>query len=292
MSIPADRKPFTTFVSRPNTNAYVRSFAPSAQPRGDEIDKTFLDAMKVRYKVFILEQKVPLECELDEDDPRSCHWVAYLRGGVDGTSPTSQLAIGCIRAVPYPQPLHPIPGAAYTIVDGVNQIKGRWVFREEAACDGETSGPFLPPPPPSYSTPPSQLEFVPVSAKDALAAAAEVAGPDRVTSLHNGKEPYIKLGRIAVLSDYRGLHLGQYLVQTALDWIKANPTYFDQHDPEAEAATAEIKFDGLVCVHAQVHALGFYTRLGFVVDEDMGTWWEEGIPHVGMFLRLDLNKGS
>ncbi|CAK7271363.1 hypothetical protein SEPCBS57363_004579 [Sporothrix epigloea] len=290
MSVPADSKPFTAFVSRPNTNAYVRSFAASAQPRGDLINRTFLDAMTVRYKVFILEQKVPLECELDEDDPRSCHWVAYMSDGIDDTSPTSQLAVGCIRAVPYPQSPHPIPGAAYTIVNGLNQIKGRWVRRVEVARDAETPGLLLPPPP-SYSTPQSELEFVPASAQDALAA-AEVAGPDRATSLHNGKEPYIKLGRIAVLSNCRGLRLGQYLVQTALYWIKANPTYFDQHDPGAAAATAETKFDGLVCVHAQVHALGFYIRLGFVVDEDMGTWWEEGIPHVGMLLRLDMSKGS
>ncbi|CAK7213037.1 hypothetical protein SCUCBS95973_001663 [Sporothrix curviconia] len=291
MSVPADNTPFTVFVARPNTDAYVRSAEPTAQPRKGEIDPTFLDAMTVRHKVFIVEQKVPLECELDEDDPRSCHWVAHMSDGGDNTSVISQQAVGCIRAVPYPQSPHPIPGAAYTIIDGVNEIKGRWVRKADAGSNGET--PKLPLSPPTSTTPQSALEFIPASADDTPAAAGSAGGAggaDRATSLHDGKEPYIKLGRIAVLPYFRGFRLGQYLVQTTLDWIKANPTFFDEHDPEAAAATAETKFNGLVCVHAQVHALGFYTRLGFAVDEGMGTWWEEGIPHVGMFLRLDLNK--
>ncbi|CAK7264777.1 hypothetical protein SEPCBS119000_001168 [Sporothrix epigloea] len=282
-----DGNPFTSFVARPSTDAYDPSFEASAQPRSDEIDRTFLDAMTVRYKVFIVEQKVPLECELDEDDPRSCHWVAYMGHRADNGQAAPQQVVGCIRAVPYPQSPHPIPGAAYTIVDGVNRIKGRWVRKSnEARDDGELGSPL---PPPTASTPPSELEFVTASADDGLAA-AQVAGADRATVLHNGIEPYIKLGRIAVLSEFRGLRLGQFLVQTALDWIKANPTYFDQHDSAAAAATAGCKFAGLVCVHAQTHALGFYTRLGFVIDEGMGTWWEEGIQHVGMFLRLDITQ--
>ncbi|CAK7243919.1 MAG: hypothetical protein STHCBS139747_005449 [Sporothrix thermara] len=293
MDIPADSTPFTVFVARPSTDAYVRSFEPSNQPRKDEIDPVFLDAMTVRHKVFILEQKVPLECEMDEDDPRSCHWVAHMSDGGDNTSAMSQQAVGCLRVVPYPQSPHPIPGAAYTIIDGVNELKGRWVRKSEAAKNGDVASK-IPLPLPTSTTPQSELEFVPVSADDSLASATDGAGAgavaDRATSLHDGKEPYIKLGRIAVLSHLRGFRLGRFLVQTALDWIKANPTFFDEHDPEAAAATAETKFNGLVCVHAQVHALGFYTRLGFAVDEGMGTWWEEGIPHVGMFLRLDMNK--
>ncbi|CAK7233487.1 hypothetical protein SEUCBS140593_008619 [Sporothrix eucalyptigena] len=282
-TLPAHSTPFTHFVACPSTDAYVRTSEPWSQPREAEIDKTFLDAMKVRHSVFIVEQKVPLECELDEDDPRSCHWVAHMSDGGANTSAMSQQAVGTIRVVPYPQVPHPVPGAAYTIANGVNVIKGRWVIKAEAGKDGETSK--VPPPPPTYTTPQSQLEFVPASPD-----AVEDEGEDRATSLHDGKEPYVKLGRIAVLSYFRGFRLGQYLVQTTLDWIKANPTFFDEHDPEAAAATAKTKFNGLVCVHAQVHALRFYTRLGFVVDEGMGTWWEEGIPHIGMFLRLDLNK--
>lgn len=31
-----------------------------------------------------------------------------------------------------------------------------------------------------------------------------------------------------------------------------------------------------------------YQKWGFQIDEKMGRWWEEGIPHVGMFIRLDI----
>ncbi|GAB3551257.1 GNAT family N-acetyltransferase [Noviherbaspirillum agri] len=39
------------------------------------------DAQPVRYDVFVVEQKVPLEMEWDEMDPRSLHVVAYDSNG-------------------------------------------------------------------------------------------------------------------------------------------------------------------------------------------------------------------
>ncbi|KJR81269.1 uncharacterized protein SPSK_01241 [Sporothrix schenckii 1099-18] len=283
---PAGSVPFSVFVSRPSTEAYEVRFSPQDQPRAAEIDPTFLDAMKVRHNVFIMEQKVPLESELDEDDMRSVHWVAYMSDGGDNTS---QQAVGTIRVVPYPQPPHPMPGGAYSIIDGAVVLKGRWVRKSEQWLDSKDAAAAAAAPP-LHTMPRSQLEYLPATEADLAAEIEAAIGPDRATSLHDGKEPYVKLGRIAVLSSFRGFHLGQYLVQTALDWIQENPTYFDKVDPMAAAATTETKFNGLVCLHAQVHALGFYQRLGFVVDEGMGTWWEEGIPHVGMFRRLELSK--
>ncbi|KAL1888973.1 hypothetical protein Sste5346_009241 [Sporothrix stenoceras] len=283
---PGDSVPFSIFVSQPSTEAYEVRFSPLAQPREAEMDSTFLDAMKVRHSVFIIEQKVPLESELDEDDTRSVHWVAHMSDGEDNTSLMSQQAVGTIRVVPYPQPPHPTPGGAYSIIDGAVILKGRWVRKaEEGQADSRD-----PVAPPSYKTPQSQLEYLQATEADHEAEHLAAVGPDRATSMHDGKEPYVKLGRIAVLSSFRGFRLGQYLVQTALDWIQENPTYFDKIDPMAVAATASTKFNGLVCLHAQVQALGFYEKLGFEVDEGMGTWWEEGIPHVGMFRRLDLSK--
>lgn len=283
---PGDSVPFTVFVSQPSTEAYEVRFSPLAQPREAKLDPIFLDAMKVRHNVFILEQKVPLESELDEDDTRSCHWVAHMSDGGDNTSVMSQQAVGTIRVVPYPQPPHPVQGGAYSIIDGAVILKGRWVRKADGVQAGSTEAAA----PPTHTTPQSQLDYLPATEEDHAAEIAAAVGPDRATSMHDGKEPYVKLGRIAVLSSFRGFRLGQYLVQTTLDWIQANPTYFDKVDPMAAAATAETKFNGLVCLHAQVQALGFYTRLGFVIDEGMGTWWEEGIPHVGMFRRLDLSK--
>lgn len=280
---PGDSVPSSVTVSRPITEAYDVHFSPQDQPRKAEIDPIFLDAMKVRHNVFILEQKVPLESELDEDDTRSVHWVAHMTDSGDNTSPLSQQAVGTIRVVPYPQPAHPTPGGAYSIIDGAVILKGKWVRKDSQGTAAAVA-------PPTHKTPKSELEYLPATEADHEAENLAAVGPDRATSMHDGKEPYVKLGRIAVLSSFRGFRLGQYLVQTAVDWIQKNPTYFDKVDPMAAAATAETKFNGLVCLHAQVQALGFYEKLGFEVDEGMGTWWEEGIPHVGMFSRLDLSK--
>jgi hypothetical protein len=45
---------------------------------------------------------------------------------------------------------------------------------------------------------------------------------------------------------------------------------------------------GLICVHAQEPVVKVYENWGFKVDKAMGTWYEEGIPHVAMFLRLKI----
>lgn len=117
--------PFVQIQAPPtNLTGYDRTKPPSEQPPG--ISKTFLDAMLVREEVFVLEQGVELEYELDEDDPRSCHWVAYRTvsrvveeemrdpdtGEVvrPGLKETASQPIGTLRVVPFPHPPHSIPG--------------------------------------------------------------------------------------------------------------------------------------------------------------------------------------
>lgn len=41
------------------------------------LSSRFLDCLHVRYTVFVSEQLVPASIELDEDEPRCLHWVAY-----------------------------------------------------------------------------------------------------------------------------------------------------------------------------------------------------------------------
>lgn len=61
--------------------------------------QTFLDAMTVREAVFVDEQKVALENEFDEEDPRCWHWVLYA-----SEEPESEpKPAGTIRLVPFPQ---------------------------------------------------------------------------------------------------------------------------------------------------------------------------------------------
>ena len=73
-----------------------------ADPRPKGAPKTFLDAMDVRIKVFCDEQRCDIESELDEDDPRSWHFVVYE------TKPDGEdEAVSVIRIVPPPHTSHP-----------------------------------------------------------------------------------------------------------------------------------------------------------------------------------------
>lgn len=79
--------------------------APSgfpAEPRPKGAPQGFMDAMEVRITVFCDEQKCSLEEELDEDDSRSWHWVAYLPDESGNDVPVS-----VIRIVPFPHGPHP-----------------------------------------------------------------------------------------------------------------------------------------------------------------------------------------
>ena len=79
-------------------------------------------------------------------------------------------------------------------------------------------------------------------------------------------ENTVKIGRIAVKKDKRGLHLGEKIV---LELLRKS------------------KEDGAkkVYVGAQTHAVGFYEKCGFTL---VGTpeYLEENIPHYDMYLKF------
>jgi predicted GNAT family N-acyltransferase len=66
----------------------------------------------------------------------------------------------------------------------------------------------------------------------------------------------------------------------ALKWAGENPISIDGIP----------KWNGLVCIHAQEKAVSMWQRNGFVVDEGMGTWFEAGIRHYGMFTRAKIKN--
>jgi predicted GNAT family N-acyltransferase len=107
-------------------------------------------------------------------------------------------------------------------------------------------------------------------------------------------EPCIKLTRVAVIPEYRGLGLGRKLVEVALEWAM-------QHAAEIDEAAARVadashwtgrpaQWQGLVLVHAQAEVERMYEGLGFQTDEALGRWDEEGIEHVGMFRRVEVAR--
>ena len=79
-------------------------------------------------------------------------------------------------------------------------------------------------------------------------------------------EPNIyKIGRIAILKEYRNLKLGSKMMKCAFDYLKS------------------INCHTLI-VYSQVHAKGFYSKLGFIEEGDI--FYEENHPHIQMIKYL------
>lgn len=107
-------------------------------------------------------------------------------------------------------------------------------------------------------------------------------GPSYVpTAMWNGREPYVKIGRLATLASHRGLGLGKMIMNESLQWAALNRDILSK-GPGGE----NNGWEGLVLVHAQKEVERFYADTGFVTDEGLGVWWEEGIEHVAMWRRV------
>lgn len=146
------------------------------------------------------------------------------------------------------------------------------------------------------------LRLVPVSSPSPTAEAHQVTpgglaeGPSHgQTALWDGREPYIKIGRVATLPFHRRMGLGKLLVESALEWAgrhgeilrHRNREHAEEEITEEEEGS-ESQWTGLILVHAQKAAKRFWERVGFLEDEGMGVWWEEGFEHVGMWRRVTI----
>ncbi|KAK3057587.1 hypothetical protein LTR09_001771 [Extremus antarcticus] len=115
------------------------------------------------------------------------------------------------------------------------------------------------------------------------------------TAVHKDKEGYCKLGRLAVIKEFRKAGIAKLLVDTALDFLRRHPyETFAHYDiaamKNASEGAASVDFRGLVLVHSQVGVQKVWRKYGFETDESMGEWDEEGIKHVGMWKRLDVEQ--
>lgn len=79
--------------------------------------------------------------------------------------------------------------------------------------------------------------------------------------------------------------LGGRLVEAAVEWMRKR----ENRERVVEVVDGE-GWDGWILVHAQVAARKAWEAFGFVVDESMGVWDEEGIDHVGMWRSVDLDE--
>ena len=159
------------------------------------------------------------------------------------------------------------------------------------------------PPPPAF---PSRLfgSFLRPTDKH---ADADPPGEEQETK--HPPEPYIKLGRLAVLAPYRSLGLAKLLVNAALDYAMMNPdliyrppspTALEMAQMLGNNKEREITWQGLVMIHAQANLQSMWEKHGFHEElrNDNGEveipaephWIEEGIEHVGMWKRLSVEK--
>ncbi|KAK4102480.1 hypothetical protein N658DRAFT_558142 [Parathielavia hyrcaniae] len=244
----------TPFIAllEPTELPWDKALPPSEQPNVASIPRTFVDAMTVRSQVFVQEQNIPQANEFDSDDPRSAHWVIYASVNQTITPAVTDPTTGQI--------IRPRQSSTQSVPIGTVRLV-----------------PFPHPPHPVQDG---------------------VYVDDRPTTFHDGIEPYVKLGRLAVTPEFRGRGIAGQLICTAIDWMRKHPSYFDPSPAERgfshlgmeQGGALPPRWNGLFCCHAQADAVKVWEKRGFRVDEAMGTWMEEGIPHVGMFLRVDVER--
>ncbi|KAH9060954.1 acyl-CoA N-acyltransferase [Lactarius vividus] len=86
---------------------------------------------------------------------------------------------------------------------------------------------------------------------------------------------YYKLSRLAVLNDYRKLHLGRELVFALHDWV-------------ATDALSRGETSAKVVSHSQIPAIAFYAKFGYTPEGDQ--FDEDGAPHQKMVLHLPISR--
>ncbi|KAI1748528.1 hypothetical protein F4782DRAFT_516942 [Xylaria castorea] len=317
--------PFITLLEPTKLDGYDPRLPHDRQ--ASYIPSPFKDAMEVRERVFVSEQGCPMEFEHDADDARSCHWIMYASVNtttqaeqrdpqtLDVVRPrrsiTQTIPIGTLRIVPFPHPPHPPDGARY--VGGVLQsgedvscatsggnpeqngsANGNGKFEESSPSSGNGNGNDIAATATATAAPPRRHRAMSLVDQRRMSAPMPF-GADRQTDYHDGKESYVKLGRVAVVPEYRGRGIADQLWDAARRWLETNPAFFNPSVKELGMDVMKVddtrdvpEWNGLVCVHAQEAVVRVYERWGFRLDRGMGKFYEENIPHVGMWNRLKI----
>lgn len=240
---------------------------PTDQPKNDAahpakgVPQGFIDAMQVREEVYVREQNIPLENEFDEDDARSFHWVVYA------SIPA--------KAVPSSN------GSSTSSSSNNNNNANRRSSASTKIPIGTIR--LVPPPHPPHNS---------------ISSSSSPHSTNNNNNINNNHgdqaaETCIKLGRLAVLKEFRKAGISKLLIESALAFAREHPYEVGPQMDLSEALHKGIamNFKGLVLVHSQVGVQKVWKRYGFEVDEGMGRWDEEGIEHVGMWKRVDVSSG-
>jgi predicted GNAT family N-acyltransferase len=263
--------PGTDLAEYDNTRTYDKQTTP--------IPQIFRDAMSVREEVYG-EQGVPLEAEFDDDDARSWHWVVYASVASTASSPPQDLRTDT--------PTNSGDEARRSSASGTRLPVGTIRL---------IPGPHVPNP---------YLAKSPEST-DRHADASPPPGTD--SPHEEPEEPYVKLGRLAVLAPYRKLGLAKLLINTALDYAAKNhediyqppsATTLEKASLRRDSVPDAMAWNGLVMIHAQASLKVLWERYGFSEElkNEKGEveiakepqWMEEGIVHVGMWKRLKIDN--
>lgn len=235
---------------------HLRSQFSERPPSGTfaqlELSPELQSAFALRFSVFVYEQKFSAEGEIDSDDGWSWHWVA-LAPPQTKIAPREDVQRGC---------------------DDKHTEKEQIV-----AATLRLVPPSLPSPAPGVQT----------VSHEGLAE-----GPlHGQTALWNGHEPYIKIGRAATLPSHRGQGLAKLLVESAMEWAGKNRNILREQNEVTDGKTGDTsgkQWNGLALVHAQKAAKSFWNRVGFIEDEGLGAWFEEGCEHIGMWRRARMEQ--
>lgn len=253
---------------------------PWNQQTAHSMPLLFKDAMSVREEVYG-EQGVPLEAEFDDDDARSWHWVVYASVGTSSASP--------------PKTMIARNDSGNTPADDAR--------RASATAQRLPVGTIRLIPPPHG--PNKYLDHA-----NAPKDTHPDADPPASHSADHVAEPYVKLGRLAVLTPYRKLSLGKLLINSVLDfavqqpdaiYIPPSPTTRELAALQGPNAARPLSWQGLVMIHAQVQLKHMWEKHGFREElhnesDDVEIpaephWIEEGIEHVAMWKRLKIAPG-
>ncbi|PNS18202.1 hypothetical protein CAC42_7571 [Sphaceloma murrayae] len=273
----------TTFMSLQTPLHATARFYDSSKRHDaqvSDIPETFLDAMSVREEVYVDEQQILLANEFDAEDHKSYHWVSYASIASSASPPLNSTS--------------ELPATTHS-----NGANGDHSSRKGSASKLAVGTIRLVPPPHDHEeSQPSHNEGPDMSGSDLPLDKAEPLG-----CLRRAHEPYVKLGRLAVLKPYRKLGLSTLLVKAALQYASEHPdnilpplspTAAEQKrlELEKEGKDPEVvtRWEGLVLVHAQKGIEKLWKQWGFVRDTTMGEWDEEGILHVGMWKRISVQR--